>query len=366
MNLTHAVQFFLRTTDADVARYLRFFTFVPLPEINQLMATHEQDPSKRLAQRRLALEVVQMIHGDPAAKEAENQTSLLFPGAKPPPAAPTPFPTDDPKNPPLSISLNPKAPQVTTQYPSSSRTTLPKSLVYNQPIARVLFAAGLVSSRSEGHRLAANQGAYIGGSKALNYSKNMGDGLTFSPIMNWQPAETESYIIDGKLLILRVGKWKVKIVSIISDEEFDAQGLDAPGWKEWKEGQKDYADEEQAKRVEVEKIATRKRSFRANLEQAKLKRRLTSMDDAETERYREFLREGYRARNPVEAPAFAEWLRREAQLKDGKKKADGQVKDGKTKADGQMKDGKTKADGQVKEWEGTFRRVQFGRVSGER
>lgn len=357
MNLAHTIQFFLRSVDADVARYLRFFTFVPLPEINTLMATHEQDPSKRLAQRRLALEVVQMIHGEPAAKEAENQTRLLFPGAKPPSAPPTPIPIDDPKNAPLNILLNPKAPQTSAQYPSSSRISLPKSLVYNQPIARVLFAAGLVSSRSEGHRLAAHQGAYIGGNKALNSSKNMGDELAFSPIMNWKPAETESYIIGGTLLVLRVGKWKVKIVTIIPDEEFDAQGLDAPGWREWKEGHKVYTDEEQAKRVEEEKIKNRKQSFRANLEQAKGKRRMALMDEAETTRYREFLREGYRVRNPAEAPGYAEWLRREAALKDREQKADGRVKDGEKKADGRVKDREKKADGRVEEPARTFRRV---------
>jgi len=50
--------------------------------------------------------------------------------------------------------------------------------------------------------------------------------------MNWNPQETEKYIIGDDLLILRVGKWKVKIVKIISDEEFEKKGLTAPGWKE--------------------------------------------------------------------------------------------------------------------------------------
>ena len=60
----------------------------------------------------------------------------------------------------------------------------------------------------------------------------MGDQLEFSPALNWHADETEKYIIDGDLLILRVGKWKIKIVKIVSDEEFERLGLTAPGWKE--------------------------------------------------------------------------------------------------------------------------------------
>lgn len=308
-------QFFLRTADADVGRYLRLFTFLPLPEINELMAAHAQDPSKRSAQRRLALEVIQMIHGQKEAEEVETQSRLLFPATTLPPAPPTPIPIDDPKAPALNVSLNPKAPQISSQYPSSSRTTLPRSLVYNQPIARILFAAGLVASRSEGHRLAANQGAYIGGHKGSDASKNMGDALSFSPITNWKPAETEKYVINGALLILRVGKWKIKIVNIIPDDEFDAKGLDAPGWRDWKEGQKVYEDEEKAKEVEAEKAATRKRSFRANLAQAKLRKQL-SMNREQEERFTDVMGERYSARNPAEAPEFAERVRREPEWKE--------------------------------------------------
>jgi len=108
--------------------------------------------------------------------------------------------------------------------------TLPRSLVTDQPIARVLYSAGLVASRSEGHRLCAQKGAYIGSKPSA--VGPMSDTLEFSPCKNWKPEDTNNFIIDGKLLILRVGKWKVKIVKIVSDEEFEAQGLMCPGWKE--------------------------------------------------------------------------------------------------------------------------------------
>ena len=258
----------MRSADSDVARYLRLFTFIPLPEIDKIMTDQEQEPSNRIAQRRLAREVVEMIYGTKEAAQVETQHSTLFR----PVSKPKPIPTDDPRARPLNVSLNPDAPHISSQNAPAANITLPHSLVHNQPIARVLFAAGLVASRSEGHRLGSKRGAYIGGLRGAN--PGMTDGLSFTPIMNWKPEDTSKYIIDGSLMILRVGKWKVKVVKIIPDEQFDAQGLEAPGWKEWKEGQTLFADEEKEKRMEVVQAESKVFSRRGNAEQGKLRRQL--------------------------------------------------------------------------------------------
>lgn len=40
--VTHAhIQFFLRTADADVGRYLKMFTLLPVDQIDDVMATHQ-------------------------------------------------------------------------------------------------------------------------------------------------------------------------------------------------------------------------------------------------------------------------------------------------------------------------------------
>ncbi|MCJ1379913.1 tyrosyl-tRNA synthetase [Xylographa soralifera] len=261
-------QFFVRSADSDVARYLRLFTFIPLPEIDKIMTDQEQEPSKRIAQRRLAREVVEMIYGTKEAEEVETQHITLFR----PVSTPKPIPIDDPKAPSLNVSLNPNAPHISSQNAPASNMVLPHSLVHNQPIARVLFAAGLVASRSEGHRLASNRGAYVGGLRGAK--PGMTDGLSFTPITNWKPEDTSKYIIDNSLIILRVGKWKVKVVKIIPDDQFDAQGLEAPGWKEWKGGQTLFVDEEKEKHLETVQAENRKISRRANAEQWKLKKQL--------------------------------------------------------------------------------------------
>jgi tyrosyl-tRNA synthetase len=74
-------QFWLNVSDADVANFLRLFTFLPLGEIEALVEAHLTAPSQRTAQRRLAREVTAMVHGSEAVESAERITRSLFEGA---------------------------------------------------------------------------------------------------------------------------------------------------------------------------------------------------------------------------------------------------------------------------------------------
>jgi tyrosyl-tRNA synthetase len=235
-------QFFMRVPDADAARYLKMFTFVPLPKITELMDEHWKDPSKRVAQHALASEVVNLVHGPDEAKAVEMQHRQLF-RPRDSTAEPTPLPVNAtvsraPPNSPTKDFLNPAAgnrfaPQTNFQNMPGLRIMLPRSLVVNQQFHKILWHAGLVSSRNEGHRLIVNNGAYVG--SRPGFSGPMGDRLEFSPIRTWAHSETEKFIQDGNLLMLKVGKWKMKIVDIISDEEFEKRGLTCPGWDEFKQ-----------------------------------------------------------------------------------------------------------------------------------
>jgi tyrosyl-tRNA synthetase len=65
-------QFWMRTDDKDVERYLKFFTFLTEKEISGIVKTHAQSPEKRVAQRELAKAVTTLIHGaDVAKREVE-------------------------------------------------------------------------------------------------------------------------------------------------------------------------------------------------------------------------------------------------------------------------------------------------------
>lgn len=71
-------QFWFNTDDRDVERLLKLFTFLPLDEIRDLMERHAARPEERAAQRRLALEVTQLVHGEGAGLSVVKASSVLF------------------------------------------------------------------------------------------------------------------------------------------------------------------------------------------------------------------------------------------------------------------------------------------------
>jgi len=71
-------QYWINTEDPDVGRFLRFFTFLPDAEIQQLTAVEGSE--LRHAKEVLALEVTRIVHGEEAAQEAQRAARALFGG----------------------------------------------------------------------------------------------------------------------------------------------------------------------------------------------------------------------------------------------------------------------------------------------
>src|SRR5881409_3144705 len=70
-------QFWVNTDDRDVAGYLKLFSLKPRDEITALIERGKQDPAAREAQRTLAAEVTERIHGD-AVQSAMVASEILF------------------------------------------------------------------------------------------------------------------------------------------------------------------------------------------------------------------------------------------------------------------------------------------------
>lgn len=73
-------QFFLRMPDSEVEKLLKLFTFIPLPQVEQLMREHTKEPEKRKAQTLLAEDVTLLVHGESGLKQAERVTNALYKG----------------------------------------------------------------------------------------------------------------------------------------------------------------------------------------------------------------------------------------------------------------------------------------------
>lgn len=73
-------QFWINTADADVYRFLKFFTFMSLEEINQLEAEDKSSGTVPRAQYVLADQVTRLVHGEAGLTAAKRITASLFNG----------------------------------------------------------------------------------------------------------------------------------------------------------------------------------------------------------------------------------------------------------------------------------------------
>ena len=73
-------QYWRNTPDADVKRFLGFFTFLPMDEINRLGALEGQELNK--AKEVLAYEVTRLVHGHAEADKARDSAGKAFSGAQ--------------------------------------------------------------------------------------------------------------------------------------------------------------------------------------------------------------------------------------------------------------------------------------------
>ncbi|CAD5118704.1 DgyrCDS7386 [Dimorphilus gyrociliatus] len=71
-------QFFINLPDDDMERMLSLFTFLPIDSIKKLINLHLENPSERMAQKKLAVEVVKLVHGEVGVEIAEKYSAILF------------------------------------------------------------------------------------------------------------------------------------------------------------------------------------------------------------------------------------------------------------------------------------------------
>ena len=73
-------QFWLGTADEDVYRFLRYYSFMPLAEIEALEAEDAKRQGRKLAQQVLADELTELVHGKGALAAAQRISESLFSG----------------------------------------------------------------------------------------------------------------------------------------------------------------------------------------------------------------------------------------------------------------------------------------------
>ncbi|ODO10957.1 tyrosine-tRNA ligase [Cryptococcus amylolentus CBS 6273] len=170
-------QFFLRTTDADVEKYLRLFTFLPLETIQETMSAHESAKSQRLAQKLLAAEVTELVHGPLALSRALTAAQVLY----------------------STSFADLKADAVREAFRGDKRLhNVKKEELEESGVGKVAARYGLVASVGEAQRLVQSGGLHINSSKVTDHRQKLG-------------AED---LIDGHVVILRAGSKRQVILYV--------------------------------------------------------------------------------------------------------------------------------------------------------
>ena len=145
-------QFWVNADDRDAGRYLRFFTLLSRDEIESLDRETAERPQARAAQQALARDVTARVHGEEAARIAEEVSALLF--SKGDPAA-------------LSqVALE----ALSQEVPFVEVDTLDNAI-------DALVSLGLAASKGAARRLVDQGGASVNGKRITSASDPLGDRL---------------------------------------------------------------------------------------------------------------------------------------------------------------------------------------------
>jgi tyrosyl-tRNA synthetase len=163
-------QFLIQVEDAQVIQLLKFFTFLPLEEIDALAAQHAAAPQLREAHKKLALEITTLVHGEQAAHDAIRASEILFGGS-------------------LDGITEKQFDEVIAEVP---HVTLSREIL-GQPagaLVDVLIAAGLCPSKGQARKDIAANGINVNNVRATDAA------LVLGP----------EQLLFGRFILLRKGK----------------------------------------------------------------------------------------------------------------------------------------------------------------
>ncbi|WP_280247516.1 tyrosine--tRNA ligase [Nocardia abscessus] len=164
-------QYFVNTADADVVRYLRWFTFLSREELDELEQATAERAHAREAQRRLAAEMTTLVHGEANTRAVQLASQALFGRGE----------LRDLDEATLGAALREAAidgevAQIKTGEPHT--------------IVDLLVATGLSESRGAARRAVNEGGASVNNAKISD--------------IEWTPADAD--YLHGRWLVLRRGK----------------------------------------------------------------------------------------------------------------------------------------------------------------
>lgn len=172
-------QYWINVEDADVIRYLKFFTLKSREEIGALAEAVEAEPHRRAAQHALAEEVTERLHSATGLAGAKRATAALFGGD-------------------IEGLAADEIADVFADVPSSS-IPAPKLEGEGMALVDLLVETELASSKGDARRSIQGGGIYLNGRR----------------VEDVDAAATTEDAIEGRFLLLRKGKKRYHLVAIL-------------------------------------------------------------------------------------------------------------------------------------------------------
>jgi tyrosyl-tRNA synthetase len=170
-------QFWIRTDDRDVVRYLKFFTFLSQDEITALEQQHTANPGGRVAHKALAKAVTDLIHGESATVEAIRASDILFGGE-------------------LSGIEERTFNEIVGEVPTKALTRMQLE-GGGMPLVEVLVHSGLSASKGQARKDIEGGGVYLNNVREANAQRGV----------------TGNDLLFGKHLLVRKGKRNYVVLS---------------------------------------------------------------------------------------------------------------------------------------------------------
>lgn len=176
-------QFWLGAADADVYKFLRYFTFLPLSEIAAIEESDRAAEGRPQAQGVLAREVTRLIHGDEGLQAAERITEALFSGS-------------------LEQLSEPDLEQLKLDGLPSSE--LKRAELADKPLTQWLVDAGMAASGKQVKDALGRDAVLING-RAVSFEQNLNAASCFAPEL----ARFERFYV------VRLGKKKYHLFEVV-------------------------------------------------------------------------------------------------------------------------------------------------------
>ncbi|EPQ29368.1 uncharacterized protein PFL1_03123 [Pseudozyma flocculosa PF-1] len=184
-------QFFLRSRDDEVEKYLLALTLLPVGTVRQVMGEHAADRKRRGAQRKLAGEVTELVRGVEARKRAEMATRVMF--------------ETDLRDVDVDEVVEAfRGTQVLVELGSRDEWV-------GEDVTKLAAKVGLVKSRADAKRALSSGGLYLNNVALPSSSKSPSSGIT-----TLDPADLLGPPSARQFAILRVGKTEHRVVVVPS------------------------------------------------------------------------------------------------------------------------------------------------------